>query len=118
MFQGLFAAVAISLLAFFIKPTNVDPRFGLGVGAFFAAIANTYIVSSLLPDTGVMTLTDMVNGIGMGVISLSLVQSTLSLLLFERGNEATSQLFDRASLVVLALTYIVINIAIPLTAVL
>lgn len=119
MFQGLFAAVAISLLVFFIKPTNVDPRFGLGVGAFFAAIANTYVVASLLPDSGAMTMTDMVNGIGMGVIFLTLVQSTISLYLYEwRGLEATSRLFDRVTFVILALSYVIINIAIPLVAIL
>ena len=35
IFVGLFAAVMIAMLAFFIKPTDVDPRFGLGVGGFF-----------------------------------------------------------------------------------
>jgi hypothetical protein len=117
MFQGLFAAVAIALLAFFVKPTHVDPRFGLGIGAFFAAVANTYIVSSLLPESGAMTLTDMVNGIGMGVIFLTLVQSTISLDLYDRlGLEATSRLFDRVSLVVLGVPYFAINLAIPLVA--
>lgn len=117
LFQGLFAAVAIAMLVFFIKPTDVDPRFGLGVGAFFAAIANTYIVSSLLPDSGTMTLTDMVNGIGMGVIFLTLVQSTISLYLYDRrGMEALSKLFDQVSFGVLGLIFIVINIAIPLVA--
>jgi len=119
MFQGLFAAVAISMLVFFIKPTNVDPRFGLGVGAFFAAIANTYVVASLLPDSGAMTMTDMVNGIGMGMIFLTLVQSTISLYLYEkRGMEATSKLFDQVTFVILGLSYIIINIAIPLVAIL
>lgn len=33
MFQALFVAVAISLLPLFVRPTNLDPRFGLGVGA-------------------------------------------------------------------------------------
>jgi hypothetical protein len=119
MFQGLFAAVAIATLAFFIKPTDVDPRFGLSVGAFFAAVANTYVVASLLPDSGAMTLTDMVNGIGMGVIFLTLLQSTISLYLYDRrGLEALSGLFDKVSFVVLAVVYIIINFAIPWVAIL
>jgi len=119
MFQGLFAAVAIAMLAFFIKPTDVDPRFGLGVGAFFAAIANTYVVSSLLPDSGAMTLTDMVNGIGMGLIFLSLVQSTISLYLYDRrGLERLSGLFDQVSFVVLLLAYVTINVIVPWVAIL
>jgi hypothetical protein len=49
MFQALFASVAIALIVFFIKPIHVDPRFGLGVGAFFAAVGNNIFVGSMLP---------------------------------------------------------------------
>lgn len=119
MFQGLYAAVAISLLVFFIKPTDLDPRFGLSVGALFAAIANTYIVTSLLPDSGTMTLSDMVNGIGMGIIFLTIVESTISLYLYDRrGMEDLSRLLDRVTFIVLAVAYVAINIAIPMVAVL
>jgi hypothetical protein len=60
----------------------------------------------------------MMNGISMGVIFLTLVQSTISLYLYERGMEATSKLFDQVSFFVLGLAYLVINIAVPLTAIL
>ena len=46
MFQALFVAVLVAMLACFIKPTDVDPRFGLGVGALFAAVANSYLAST------------------------------------------------------------------------
>jgi hypothetical protein len=46
MFHVLFSSVAIAILAFFIKPIHVDPRFGLGVGAVFAAIGNMIAVAS------------------------------------------------------------------------
>jgi hypothetical protein len=74
MFFALFASVVVALIAFFIDPTYA-PRFGIGVGALFAAIANTYVTSSLVPDTGVLTLADMVNQVGILTISLSLLQS-------------------------------------------
>lgn len=48
LFQGLYASLAVALAALFIKPTAVDPRFGLGVGAFFTTIANSYVTSALL----------------------------------------------------------------------
>jgi hypothetical protein len=116
--QGLYVAVATALLALLIKPTDVDPRFGLGVGALFAAIANTYIAASQLPDTGLVSLTDMVNGIGMGTIFLTIVQSTISLYLYDiRGEEALSRLFDKVSLAVILAGYPAINIAIPLVAI-
>jgi hypothetical protein len=117
LFQGLFAATAVGLLASFIKPIDLDPRFGLGVGAFFAAVANNYITTSLLPDTGVATLTDIVNGVGMGTIFLTLVQSTISLYLYERrGQVELSRLFDRVTFGVALVGYVAVNVAIPWAA--
>jgi hypothetical protein len=117
LFGPLFAAVAAAMLAFFIKPTYVDPRFGLGVGALFAVIANTYITSSLVPDTGVITLVDIVNQVGIATIVLSLLQSTISLYLYDRkGKEALSRLFDRVSFVIFLAGYVVINLALPWAA--
>jgi len=114
IFVGLFAAVMIAMLAFFIKPADVDPRFGLGVGGFFGAVANTLIAASLVPDSGIMTLMDMVNGVGMLTIFLTVVQSTISLYLFDIcGETALSRLYDRLSLVIFASGFLVINILIP-----
>jgi|CXWL01.1.fsa_nt_gi hypothetical protein len=114
IFVGLFAAVSIALLAFFIKPTDVDPRFGLGVGGFFGAVANTLIAASLVPDSGTLTLMDLVNGVGMVTIFLTLVQSTISLHLYDvRERTALSKLFDRVSLWVFVAGFVVINALIP-----
>ncbi len=117
MFQSLYVAVMIALLAMFIKPTNVDPRFGLGIGGLFAAVANSYVTSSLIPDTGVMTLADSVNCLGVWMILLTVMQSTISLYLFEhRGAETLSRCFDQVSFAVLSAGYVVLNIALPLAA--
>lgn len=117
LFQGLFASIAVAFAAFFIKPTDVDPRFGLGVGAFFASIANTYITSSLIPDTGMMTLADFLNGLAMLTIFLSVVQSVISLYLYDiRGQEALSRLFDKVSALVFTVGVVGINVALPLAA--
>ena len=114
VFVGLFAAAAIAMLAFFIKPTDVDPRFGLGVGGFFGAVANTLLSASLVPDSGIFTLMDMVNGFGAITIFLSLVQSTISLYFFDiREEVALSRAFDRVSFVIFAVAFTVINVMIP-----
>lgn len=117
MFIALFGAVGVAILAFFIKPTDVDPRFGLGVGALFAVIANNYVTSSLVPDVGIMTLADMVNTVAIVGIFITLLQSTISLYLYDRkGKIALSRIFDRISFVVLLAGYVVINLALPLAA--
>lgn len=117
LFQSLYIAVLLALLAFFIRPTEVDPRFGLGVGALFAGVANAYVISSLVPDTGVMALADVVNGVGIAVILLTVVQSTISLHLFTtRGAEAVSRVFDRVSFAAILPGYILLNVALPLAA--
>lgn len=117
LFQSLFVAVAIALLALFIKPTDVDPRFGLGVGGLFAAVANSYITSSLIPDTGIMTLADVVNGIGIAMVLLTVTQSAISLYLYDRKEAvALSRLFDKVSFVVVAAGYVALNVALPLSA--
>ncbi|NBV46552.1 MAG: hypothetical protein EBR86_13170 [Planctomycetia bacterium] len=84
MFQALFVAVAIALLPYFLRPTDLDPRFGLGVGALFAAVANAYLVYGYVPETGDFALADMVNLLGTVTILLTLVGSTISLSLFEQ----------------------------------
>ena len=117
MFVALFAAVGVAMLAFFIKPTNVDPRFGLGVGALGGVIVNTYVTSSLVPDTGVITLADIINQVGMVTIALSLIQSAISLHLYERkGKVALSRLFDRVSFFIFLAGYVVINLTLPWAA--
>ncbi len=116
MFQGLFAAVAIALLAFLLAPASGD-RIGLGVGAFFAAVANSYINLSELPGVGRVTLTDMVNGIGMVTILLTIFSSIISSHLAEaKGEIKAARDFDRVSLVVFAVCFVAVNIAIFLSA--
>ena len=118
MFQFLFIAVLLAHLALFIRPIEVDPRFGLGVGALFAAVANAYVISSLVPDTGVLALADIVNGVGICVILLTVIQSTISLYLYRvRGQEELSRLFDRVSFAVMLPCYIILNIALPWSAI-
>jgi hypothetical protein len=117
MFQALFASVAISMIVFFIKPTHVDPRFGLPVGAFFAAVGNNISVVSMMPETGQVTLVQMINAAGMTTIFLTLVQSAISLYLLDtRGRERLQQTFDRVSFVVLGGCYLVLNVVLPLAA--
>ena len=98
MFQTLFVAVAVALLACFIKPIHVDPRFGLGVGALFAAAANSYLTGTYVPVTNEFSLADIINLFGIGTILVTLTESTISLWVYETlGNPALSRRLDRIS---------------------
>ncbi len=95
LFFALWISALIAFLCFFIKPTNVDPRFGLGVGAAFAAIASEYTVTSGLPEIGVATLADKLHVVAYAAIFIVIAQSTVSLWLVEHEREAASKRLDR-----------------------
>ncbi|MDH4065142.1 MAG: hypothetical protein OEW19_12135, partial [Acidobacteriota bacterium] len=117
MYQALFASVAIALIAFFIKPLHVDPRFGLGIGAFFAAIGNNMFVGTMVPSGGRITLSTMVNGVGLATIFFTLVQSAISLYFLDtRGQARLSRVFDQASFFVLLVGYVLVNVALVMAA--
>lgn len=116
LFRALFGAVAISLIVLFIRPQNVDPRFGLPVGGFFAAVTNTVSISSILPYSDRITLVDMVNVAGLFTIFLILVQSAISLRIEESGRERLTRLFDRVSFAIIIVAYVVLNLALPMSA--
>lgn len=107
MFQALFISVAVALLACFIKPIHVDPRFGLGVGALFASVANSYLVGTYVPDGSEFSLADAINLLGIGTILVSLTQSTISLWIYESlGNQRLSRRFDRVSFWTILLVFL------------
>jgi hypothetical protein len=117
MFHALFVATAIAVLAFFIKPTHVDPRFGLPVGAAFTAVANIIATGALLPRAEGFVLADMVNSVGFVTIFLTLVQSAISLYFYDTlGREKLSRFFDHVSFAVFFCGYVAVNLALPLAA--
>lgn len=110
LFFALWISALIGFLAFMIKPQNVDPRFGLGVGAIFAAIASEYTVTSNLPEIGVATLADKLHVVAYFVIFVSLAQSTFSLWLAEHDREAASKRLDRVFAIGLPTLYAIANV--------
>lgn len=116
LFFALWACVLLATLAYFIKPSDVDPRFGVGVGALFGAIASQYVVASSLPDTNVITLADKMHLVAFFFIILSVTQSTYSLWLFESERVAASQRLDRVFRLASPLVYLLATVYITATA--
>ena len=109
LFWSLYLSVFIVLLAFKIKPSEVEPRFGLGIGAVFAIMASSYVISSALPDGNQVTLADKVVMICISFIFLSIVQSIISLHLLHAGKATVSSTLDKLSFIIFNLCFIGIN---------
>jgi hypothetical protein len=107
LFFGLFIAVGIALLALKIKPTDLDPRFGLPVGSIFAAVGSLYVVTSQLPDTNAITLSDRLHILAFAVIFVTLVESTMSLHRWSGGDDEGSKRLDRLAFRGLTVFYLV-----------
>lgn len=117
LFIGLFISVLISLLTFFINPLDLDPRFGLSVGAIFAAIASQYVITSTLPQNERLTLVDILHDISFIFIFLCILISTISLHLIKTGREEKYKKLDRVSFFVFASAYIILVVYFVLKAI-
>lgn len=116
MFIVMFCAVLIAQLGFFVKASS--DRLALVCGALFAAVANLYITSILIPDTGIATLADQINWIGAGFIFVTVVQAVIYQYAFEgeAEKETAAKLFDFMSFGLMLFLYAALNICIPVLA--
>lgn len=108
LFVGLFISVLISLLTFFVNPLDLDPRFGLSVGAIFAAIASQYVITSALPQNERLTLVDVLHDISFIFIFICILVSTISLHYMKTERQKLSRKLDRTSFYVLLLIYLIL----------
>lgn len=108
LFSTIFISAMVAFLAFLVKPIDLDPRFGLGVGALFAVVASTFIIASQLPESDQVTLADKVNIWAMVAIFLSIIQSAVSLKIYE-SNAQSSLRLDTICLVAFPVVYLAVN---------
>ena len=116
MFVVMFGAVFTALLGFFVK-SSAD-RLVLVSGSLFAAVANMYIASTLIPDTGVETLADHINWIGAAFIMVAIIQAVIYQFSFE-GREDRREVtvfYDAMSFGIMLPFYVLLNVAIPVLA--
>lgn len=110
LFIGLFISVLISLLTFFVNPLDLDPRFGLSVGAIFAAIASQYVITSALPQNERLTLVDVLHDISFIFIFICILVSTISLHFMKTDRQKLSGNLDKISFYVLSVIYLILVI--------
>jgi hypothetical protein len=108
-------SVLLGLLAFRVRATDLDARFGLGVGSVFAASANAFVISDSLPQTTIVTLAEQINFLAIGTIFFSVFMSIASLRLCYAGKDEASERLDLRALIVIGTAYVLANIFVVTT---
>ena len=98
-------ATAVAFVSFMVKPSDLDARFGMGVGGLFAVAASAFIVSSSVPDSASLTVADRMHMVALGCIFLTLLISAFALRLEVRGREELAFRIDHWSLAILPLLF-------------
>ncbi|MBF0481076.1 MAG: hypothetical protein HQK81_04070 [Desulfovibrionaceae bacterium] len=113
IFLSLFMASLVTLASFFIKASDVGPRFSLPTAAFFGAVANTYLANSLLPSSGSFGLIDQIAGLGLFTIFTSIAMAIVSNYYTRKKQEDVSVALDRVMFLVTGVMYLAGNIIVP-----
>ena len=98
-------ALMLAIGSCFVRSNDLDARFGLGLGAIFAASANTIAVSEQLPDTPFLTLAEQINMLTVLLIFLVIFVSIISLRLRYRGRDVAAERLDFSCAGVLSVAY-------------
>ncbi|MEO8312685.1 MAG: hypothetical protein ABI520_16065 [Caldimonas sp.] len=98
-------ATGVAFVSFMVKPSDLDARFGMGVGALFAVAASAFIVSSAVPDSAALTVADRMHMVALGCIFLTLLLSAFCLRLEVRGREELAFKIDHWCLAILPILF-------------
>ncbi len=109
MFLGMYVALLISYVCFYIHADSIESRFGLSVGALFAVIGNKYIIDSSLPESISFTLVDTLHGITLVFILAVITSTTYSLKILKKGKTKEASRFDMIAAQVLMIIYLILN---------
>lgn len=107
-------SVLLGLMAFRVKATDLDARFGLGVGSIFAASANAFVISDSLPQSTTVTLAEQINFLAIGTIFLCVAISIWSLRICYQNKDELSAKLDGQAMAIIASLYVITNIVIVL----
>ncbi|NBP70803.1 MAG: hypothetical protein EBU52_18940, partial [Cytophagia bacterium] len=118
IFIGMYIAFLISIISFALRPSELEPRFGLPVGGLFAAVGNKYIIDSLLPESTNFTLVDTLHTITFLGILATLLVSAISLKYFDNGQPDKSEKVNRIGSILVVSLYVIANILLVSLAIL
>jgi hypothetical protein len=117
VFIGLFAGMLLTFASFSLRASEGGPRVSLPVGSYFGAVANSYLATSMLPSSGQFGLVEHVSFLGLFTIFTCLLASVVSMYVWQIvGDKDFSRAFDKATAITIGLAYVIINIALPISA--
>ncbi len=105
LFTALFVSTICATLSLFIDARQVDPRFGLAVGALFCIVASGYAVNSVLPDASGLSYADKLHLAALVCVLVIIAESAYSLairLKHGESGDARARRLDRLTFAVVA----------------
>lgn len=112
LFVGMYISFLIAMVSFLIHPKDVEPRFGLPVGALFAAVGNKYIIDSLLPETASFTLVDSLHTFTFASIFLTIFVSAFALSAFRKKEVKKYRRINKIGGLIVLISFITLNLLI------
>jgi hypothetical protein len=116
LFFKMFAPTYLSILVAIagLLAHGVSERIGLASTALFVQVMNAMTVATLIPDTGVATLADVINGLSYFLIGLLVFQAILYHRFFaDREGVASAVLvFDRSTFAITSVLTLVLNVGV------
>jgi len=98
-------ATGVAFVSFMVKPSDLDARFGMGVGALFAVAASAFIVSASVPDSASLTVADRLHMVALGGIFVTLLISAYCLRLEVGGREELAFRIDHWCVAILPILF-------------
>ena len=93
-FWAVVVSVVVGLFSLLIRVCDLDGRFGLAVGALFANVGCSFLLAEKLPESPGVSLAEWVSYWSLGFIMFFLVESILSLTIYNSGHTKFSQRLD------------------------
>jgi hypothetical protein len=113
---GVYAAFALSAIAFLLGPYNGRRRANLLAGTFFAVVVNQRVAESVIGRTETITLLDEIHLVAMVAIFAIALAGIQAQRLFDRGATEQATRWDIRGLWVTCLCYILVNVALVWSA--
>ena len=104
-FWAVVVSVIVGVFSLLIRVCDLDGRFGMAVGALFANVGCSFLLSEQLPLSPDLSLAESISYISLGFIMVFLIESIISLAIYNRGYEKFSKRMDICTFVISLVCY-------------